>query len=229
MCVAGNVRSTASYRRSSNGADIKGAPPKRQAQVLDRHRTIAVVARDLGLVKQNLGNWAWHGRRIGRGEHQDLPSEELEDMAPRSGGLHHEVGRVPRPVEATLINEMHTAVTPIEHGDALRLQSWLCKVPPIELELRHHRSTVSRSRQRLNRPHRVLWGSQTVGAASRTGSTGTPIGIPWPKRSDRRPLSSSSPMIGGVIVWMEQLPPSTLRRLDNSWPDELIPREMPAP
>jgi hypothetical protein len=188
----------------------------------------------------SLGIWVWSSKTwaIGRGTGAWAGPSTRTSRARStriwhhcSGGLHHEVGRVPRSVEATLINEthnIHTAITSNEHGDALRLQSWVCKVPPIELELRHHRSTVWRSRQRLNRPHRILWGSQTA-AASRTGSTGIPMGILWPKRSDRCPLFPSSPMIGGVIVRIEQLPPSTLRRFDNSWPHELFPREMPAP
>jgi transposase len=50
------------------------------ALVIDQHRTIADVARELGVVEQTLGNWV-RQERIDRGEREGLTSEEREHIA----------------------------------------------------------------------------------------------------------------------------------------------------
>jgi transposase-like protein len=50
------------------------------ALVIDQKRTVADVARELGLVEQTLGNWV-RQERIDRGEREGLPTEEREEMA----------------------------------------------------------------------------------------------------------------------------------------------------
>ncbi|WP_083769219.1 transposase [Acidimicrobium ferrooxidans] len=47
--------------------------------VLDQHRTIAEVARELGINEQTLGNWV-RQERIDRGEREGLTSAEREEM-----------------------------------------------------------------------------------------------------------------------------------------------------
>jgi transposase len=63
----------------------KGRYPKEfrrdaAALVIDQHRTVADVARELGLVEQTLGNWV-RQERVDRGEREGLTSEEREEMA----------------------------------------------------------------------------------------------------------------------------------------------------
>jgi len=63
----------------------KGRYPKEfrrdaAALVLDQDRTVADVARELGVVEQTLGNWV-RQERIDRGEREGLSSEEREEMA----------------------------------------------------------------------------------------------------------------------------------------------------
>jgi transposase len=50
------------------------------ALVLDQHRTVADVAREMGLVEQTLGNWV-RLERIDRGEREGLSSEEREELS----------------------------------------------------------------------------------------------------------------------------------------------------
>jgi transposase-like protein len=50
------------------------------ALVIDQHRTVADVARDLGVVEQTLGNWV-RQERVDRGEREGLSTEEREEMA----------------------------------------------------------------------------------------------------------------------------------------------------
>src|ERR1700724_2739606 len=50
------------------------------ALVIDQHRTIADVARELGVVEQTLGNWV-RQERVDRGEREGLTTEEHEEMA----------------------------------------------------------------------------------------------------------------------------------------------------
>ena len=50
------------------------------ALVIDQKRTVADVARELGVVEQTLGNWV-RQERIDRGEREGLSSEEREEMA----------------------------------------------------------------------------------------------------------------------------------------------------
>jgi transposase len=49
------------------------------ALVIDQQRTIADVARELGVVEQTLGNWVRQAR-IDRGEREGLSSEEREEL-----------------------------------------------------------------------------------------------------------------------------------------------------
>ncbi len=63
----------------------KGRYPKEfrrdaAALVLDQHRTVASVARELGVVEQTLGNWV-RQERVDRGEREGLTTEEREEMA----------------------------------------------------------------------------------------------------------------------------------------------------
>jgi transposase len=63
----------------------KGRYPKEfrrdaAALVIDQHRTVADVARGLGVVEQTLGNWV-RQERVDRGERDGLTSEEREEMA----------------------------------------------------------------------------------------------------------------------------------------------------
>lgn len=63
----------------------KGRYPKEfrrdaAALVIDQHRTVADVARELGLVEQTLGNWV-RQEHVDRGEHEGLSTEEREEMA----------------------------------------------------------------------------------------------------------------------------------------------------
>jgi transposase-like protein len=50
------------------------------ALVLDQHRSIADVARELGVVEQTLGNWV-RQERIDRGEREGTSSEDRERIA----------------------------------------------------------------------------------------------------------------------------------------------------
>ncbi|MFZ0734647.1 MAG: transposase [Candidatus Sulfotelmatobacter sp.] len=50
------------------------------ALVIDQHRTVADVARELGVVEQTLGNWV-RQERVDRGEREGLSTEEREEMA----------------------------------------------------------------------------------------------------------------------------------------------------
>jgi len=63
----------------------KGRYPKEfrrdaAALVIDQHRSIADVARELGVVEQTLGNWV-RQERVDRGEREGLSTEEREEMA----------------------------------------------------------------------------------------------------------------------------------------------------
>ena len=49
------------------------------ALVIDQHRTVADVARELGVVEQTLGNWV-RQERIDRGEREGASSEEREEL-----------------------------------------------------------------------------------------------------------------------------------------------------
>ena len=67
------------------GSPQKGRYPKEfrrdaAALVIDQHRTVADVARELGVVEQTLGNWV-RQERVDRGEREGLTSEEREEMA----------------------------------------------------------------------------------------------------------------------------------------------------
>ena len=48
--------------------------------VIDQHRTVADVARELGLVEQTLGNWV-RQERIDRGEREGTTTEMREENA----------------------------------------------------------------------------------------------------------------------------------------------------
>src|ERR1019366_8751291 len=50
------------------------------ALVIDQRRTVADVAKELGLVEQTLGNWV-RQEKADRGERDGLSSEEREEMA----------------------------------------------------------------------------------------------------------------------------------------------------
>ena len=50
------------------------------AVVVDQHRTIAEVARELGVVEQTLGNWV-RQEKVERGEREGLTSAERAEMA----------------------------------------------------------------------------------------------------------------------------------------------------
>jgi len=50
------------------------------ALVIDQKRTVADVARELGVVDQTLGNWV-RQERIDRGEREGLSTEEREELA----------------------------------------------------------------------------------------------------------------------------------------------------
>jgi transposase len=50
------------------------------ALVIDQHRTIADVARELGVVEQTLGNWV-RQERIDRGEREGTTTEMREENA----------------------------------------------------------------------------------------------------------------------------------------------------
>jgi len=63
----------------------KGRYPKEfrrdaAALVIDQNRTVADVARELGVVEQTLGNWVRQAR-VDRGEREGLSTEEREEMA----------------------------------------------------------------------------------------------------------------------------------------------------
>jgi len=63
----------------------KGRYPKEfrrdaAALVIDQHRTVADVTRELGVVEQTLGNWV-RQERVDRGEREGLTTEEREEMA----------------------------------------------------------------------------------------------------------------------------------------------------
>src|SRR6202167_5333517 len=59
------------------------------ALVIDQRRSIADVARELGIVEQTLGNWV-RQERVDRGEREGLSSEEREEL----GRLRREVKRL---------------------------------------------------------------------------------------------------------------------------------------
>ena len=50
------------------------------ALVIDQHRTIADVTRELGVVEQTLGNWV-RQERVDRGERDGSTTEDREEMA----------------------------------------------------------------------------------------------------------------------------------------------------
>lgn len=49
------------------------------ALVLDQHRTVADVAREMELVEQTVGNWV-RQERVDRGERDGLTTEEREEL-----------------------------------------------------------------------------------------------------------------------------------------------------
>ena len=49
------------------------------ALVIDQRRTVADVAKELGVVEQTLGNWV-RQERIDRGEREGLSTEEREEL-----------------------------------------------------------------------------------------------------------------------------------------------------
>jgi transposase-like protein len=49
------------------------------ALVLDQHRTVADVAREMGLVEQTVGNWV-RQERVDRGEREGLTTEERDEL-----------------------------------------------------------------------------------------------------------------------------------------------------
>jgi transposase len=57
--------------------------------VIDQHRSVADVARELGVVEHTLGNWVRQAR-VDRGEREGLSSEEREEL----GQLRREVKRL---------------------------------------------------------------------------------------------------------------------------------------
>jgi transposase-like protein len=59
------------------------------ALVLDQHRTIADVAKELDLVEQTVGNWV-RQEKIDRGEREGLTSEERDEL----NNLRREVKRL---------------------------------------------------------------------------------------------------------------------------------------
>jgi transposase-like protein len=59
------------------------------ALVIDQKRTVADVAKELGIVEQTLGNWV-RQERIDRGEREGLSTEEREEL----GRLKREVKRL---------------------------------------------------------------------------------------------------------------------------------------
>src|SRR5487761_1982221 len=63
------------------------------ALVIDQKRTVADVARELGLVEQTLGNWV-RQERIDRGEREGLTSEERAHLTE----LERQVKRLTAPV-----------------------------------------------------------------------------------------------------------------------------------
>ena len=50
------------------------------ALVIDQHRTVVDVARELGLVEQTLGNWV-RQERVDRGEKEGLSSTDRAEIA----------------------------------------------------------------------------------------------------------------------------------------------------
>jgi transposase len=59
------------------------------ALVIDQKRTVADVAKELGVVEQTLGNWV-RQEKIDRGEREGLSTEEREEL----GRLKREVKRL---------------------------------------------------------------------------------------------------------------------------------------
>jgi transposase-like protein len=59
------------------------------ALVIDQKRTVADVAKELGIVEQTLGNWV-RQERVDRGEREGLSTEEREEL----GRLKREVKRL---------------------------------------------------------------------------------------------------------------------------------------
>jgi len=59
------------------------------ALVIDQKRTVADVAKELGVVEQTLGNWV-RQERIDRGEREGLSTDEREEL----GRLKREVKRL---------------------------------------------------------------------------------------------------------------------------------------
>jgi transposase-like protein len=69
-----------------------GSPPRRRGRyskqfrkdaaliVIDQHRTVADVARELGVIEQTLGNWV-RQERIDRGEREGTTTEMREENA----------------------------------------------------------------------------------------------------------------------------------------------------
>ena len=48
--------------------------------MIDQHRAVADVARELGVVEQTLGNWV-RQERVDKGEREGLSTQEREEMA----------------------------------------------------------------------------------------------------------------------------------------------------
>ena len=77
MPVVTEQQPTPARRRGRYSKEFRTAAA---ALVIDQKRTVADVARELGLVEQTLGNWV-RQVRIDRGEREGLSSEEREKMA----------------------------------------------------------------------------------------------------------------------------------------------------
>jgi transposase len=77
MPVVTEVPSTPGRRRGRYPKEFR---KDAAALVIDQRRTVADVAKELGLVEQTLGNWV-RQEKVDRGERDGLSSEEREEMA----------------------------------------------------------------------------------------------------------------------------------------------------
>jgi transposase-like protein len=77
MPVVTEVQPTPGRRRRSYPKEFR---KDAAALVIDQRRTVADVAKELGLVEQTLGNWV-RQEKVNRGEREGLSSEDREEMA----------------------------------------------------------------------------------------------------------------------------------------------------
>ena len=93
------------------------------ALVIDQHRTVADVARELGVVEHTLGNWV-RQERIDRGEREGTTTEMREENATPAGGEAPDHGARPVQTKCGLLGEGAGPVNRYRFVSAMKAESF---------------------------------------------------------------------------------------------------------